>query len=126
MRVPFSHAIYPPGPALEVRLLHPVSGKRSSYQHAVLDTGSDTTVVPTSLLFSLDVKSFRQQRVLGLWGGEAMVALYYVNFEINGRLFTKIEVVGSDSEPEILIGRNLSNQLRLLLDGPAETVELME
>ena len=54
-----------------------------------------------------------------------MVDLYYVNFEIDGKLFTKIEVIGSDTEPEILIGRNLSNQLRLLLDGPAETVELL-
>jgi predicted aspartyl protease len=126
MRVPFSHALYPPAPALEVRLLNPVSGQRTPYQHAILDTGSDTTIVPVELLYFLEVKSFRQQRVLGLWGGEAMVDLYYVNFEISGSLFTRIEVIGSDTESEILIGRNLCNQLRLLLDGPDQTVELFE
>jgi predicted aspartyl protease len=126
MRVPFSHALYPPAPALEVRLLNPVSGERTPYQHAILDTGSDTTIVPVELLYFLEVKSFRQQRVLGLWGGEAMVDLYYVNFEISGSLFTRIEVIGSDTESEILIGRNLCNQLRLLLDGPDQTVELFE
>jgi predicted aspartyl protease len=126
MRVPFSHALYPPAPALEVRLLNPVSGQRTSYQHAILDTGSDTTVVPIDLLDFLEVKSFRQQRVLGLWGGEAMVDLYYVNFEISGSLFTRIEAIGSDTESEILIGRNLSNQLRLLLDGPDQTVKLLD
>jgi predicted aspartyl protease len=126
MRVPFSHVLYPPAPALEVRLLNPVSGQRTSYQHAILDTGSDTTVIPINLLYFLEVKSFRQQRVLGLWGGEAMIDLYYVNFEISGSLFTRIEVIGNDTESEILIGRNLSNKLRLLLDGPDQTVELLD
>lgn len=126
MRVPFSHALYPPAPALEVRLLNPISRQRTSYQHAILDTGSDITVVPGNLIYFLEVKSFRQQQVLGLWGGKAMVDLYYVNFEIDGSLFTRIEVIGSDAESEILIGRNLSNQLRLLLDGPAQTVEVVD
>jgi hypothetical protein len=35
-------------------------------------------------------------------------------------------VIGDEDNSEILIGRNLCNQLRLLLDGPAKTVEVLE
>ena len=37
-----------------------------------------------------------------------------------------VEVVGDDWGNEIIIGRNVLNLLRLLLDGPDEAVELME
>lgn len=48
-----------------------------------------------------------------------------IDIEIAGQTFTSIEVLESPTEKQILIGRNLSNQLRLLIDGPALTVELI-
>jgi hypothetical protein len=37
-----------------------------------------------------------------------------------------IEVVGDDLGNEILLGRDVLNRLRLLLDGPAEMSKLMD
>ena len=126
MRVPFNESIYPPAPALEIRLVNTVSGQRSRYYHAVLDTGSDATVIPKQFLTEINIEPFRRQRVFGLWGGSKDVSLYDLNIEVGGNLFVGIVVIGDEDNSEILIGRNLCNQLRLLLDGPTKTVEVLE
>lgn len=125
MSVPFHHAVYPPAPALEIILTNPLSGRRSAYYHAILDTGADITVVPAKMLSQLSLSPMRRERVSGLWGGSSVVKLYVVDVEIAGQTFTGTEVVESPTEKQILIGRNLSNQLRLLIDGPALTVEII-
>jgi predicted aspartyl protease len=126
MRIPYNHALYPPAPALEIRLINPLSGQKSVLFHAVLDTGADTTVVPTKLLKQLGLHPLRKEQVRGLWGGYGVVQVFVVDFEMDGRLLDGIEVLGTPEERQILIGRNLSNQLRLYLDGPEQTVELMD
>lgn len=125
MKTPFSHALQPPIPALEVRLVNPVTGRRSSYQHALLDTGADVTIIPISLLDQISAESNFETTVYGLWGGQEAVPVYNIDILLDAHLLEGVVVIGSQAS-EILLGRNITNQLRLLLDGPAETVELME
>lgn len=125
MTTPFSHAVFPPIPALEIRLANPAGKYRSGYLHAFLDTGADTTVAPIELLDQLGIRPSRWDVVYGLWGGQEQVPIFTVDIEVGSAKFLSVDVIGH-YEDYILIGRNLSNQLRLLLDGPAETVELVE
>jgi predicted aspartyl protease len=125
MKTPFSFALNPPIPALEIRLLNPVTGKQSAYQHAYIDTGSDSTVVSIDLLAQIQAAANREEIVYGLWGGQQSVPLYNIDILIDTYRLENVVVIGSE-EPEILLGRNVTNQLRLLLDGPTETVELLD
>jgi predicted aspartyl protease len=124
MKIPFSHALLPPIPALEIRLVNPITGQRSTYQHAFLDTGSDVTLFPIDLLEHLEIAPTREERVYGMWGGEQLVPVYKVDVVVGDYLLRDITVVGYLGE-DTLIGRNVTNQLRLLLDGPDESVELL-
>jgi hypothetical protein len=40
--------------------------------------------------------------------------------------FAAIQVVGDEVGDEIILGRNVLNRLRLLLDGPAAMLEVLE
>jgi hypothetical protein len=124
MVTPYSHVFFPPVPALEIRFVEPSTGKRTQLLHAPVDTGSDSTVAPLALLRQLGANPTRREQVRGLWGGAKMVRLYKVDLLVSQIHVPDLEVVASDDD--LLIGRDVLNQLRLLLDGPAETVELME
>lgn len=125
MRIPFHPAIYPPAPALEIRLINPATRIHSAYYHAILDTGSDITLVPTKMLTALRLSSLRSEAVSGLWGGHSMAKVYLVDIEVAGRLLRGVEVLSNPKEKEILIGRDVSNHLRLLLDGPDLSTEIL-
>jgi predicted aspartyl protease len=125
MRTPFSFALFPPAPALEVRFINPLTTQQTSLHLAVLDTGADISIVPLGVLDSIQARPLRKERVRGLWGGVGVVSLFNVDIEVNGRLLEGIQVLGSEQEESILLGRNLSNRLRLLLDGPEQSVELL-
>ena len=125
MRTPFSYAVYPPAPALEIRLVNPISGRRSDNFLAVLDTGADLTVAPLHMLQTLRIPALRRERVRGLWGGQAIVQVFLLDILVNDELYSGVEILGGASEDEILIGRSLSNLLRLLLDGPDSSVEVL-
>jgi predicted aspartyl protease len=125
MRTPFSFALFPPAPALEVRLRNPLTAQQTSPHLAVLDTGADISIVPLAILTGINARPLRKERVRGLWGGVGVVYLFNIDIEVNERLLEGVQVVGSDQEESILLGRNLSNHLRLLIDGPDQSVELL-
>jgi len=51
---------------------------------------------------------------------------YLVDVEIGGLTLPGIEVIGDDVADQILIGRDVLNKLRLLLDGPRQKTELLD
>lgn len=111
MRIPFHPALYPPAPALEIRLVNPSTGVQ--------------TIIPTTMLTALRLSPMRSESVSGLWGGHSVTKVYLVDIEIGGRLLSDIEVLSNSREKQILIGRDVSNQLRLLLDGLDLSTEIL-
>ncbi len=59
------------------------------------------------------------------WGEHRAVTLYAVALEINQYHFSAVRVVGDEIGNEVILGRNALNRLRLLLDGPAGMVEVL-
>ncbi len=60
------------------------------------------------------------------WGERHTVMLYLVNIQIGSLTLSGIEVVGDEVSQEIVLGRDVLNRLRVLLDGPGETVEVSD
>lgn len=57
--------------------------------------------------------------------GEARdVELYEVDLYVGDWLLPGVIVVSNERMPEVLLGRNVLNELALLLDGPSQTAEV--
>lgn len=56
------------------------------------------------------------------WGGRYGVRIYEVNIRVGGHNLYEVEVAGEPGGREVLLGRNVLNQLDLRLDGPNEIV----
>lgn len=59
-------------------------------------------------------------------GAAYALRTYLVDVEIGGLTLPGIEVIGDDVADQILIGRDVLNKLRLLLDGPRQKTELLD
>ncbi|MFQ5340263.1 MAG: hypothetical protein ACE5F6_01820 [Anaerolineae bacterium] len=59
------------------------------------------------------------------WGERRTVFLYLVDLQIGEVVLPGVYVVGDELGEETVLGRNVLNQLRVLLDGPAALTQLL-
>ena len=120
----YLHTYYPAMPAFEVRLGYPGQSLGSEPLLAIVDTGADGTLVPQSLLDEIGAPFTDEARLRSHWGEWRNVSLFTVDLGIEDFRLPGVEVVGDDQEQEIVLGRNVLNRLKLLLDGPAGRIEV--
>ncbi len=126
MKTPFSRHYFPPAPVLQVSLAAPEESPQLGPREALVDTGADGTFIPTSFLEELDVPVAYATNVRSHLGDSIRrVSVHRVDVLFDSIRLPGVEVVSDDWGNEIIIGRNLLNRLRLLLDGPDEVVELL-
>jgi len=89
---------------------------------SIIDTGADITIVPREYLMRLDAPVVASGYLRSPWGGRSSVKIYEVNVRVGEHDLYDVEVAGEPGGREVLLGRNLLNQLDLRLDGPNETV----
>jgi hypothetical protein len=53
------------------------------------------------------------------------VRTYLVDVEVGPFTLPGIEIVGDEAADEILLGRDVLNKLRVLLDGPARQIHVL-
>lgn len=133
MRAEYDRAKIPAAPVLAIRLSAPGESARTDPIAALIDTGSDFTLVPLSLLLQIDAPEERSAFLRGLWSEQRQVTVYLADLHFENRVLPGIEVVGVEDESaeddqaqEIILGRNVLNRLILLLDGPNEQTEILE
>ncbi|MEA3340548.1 MAG: retroviral-like aspartic protease family protein [Chloroflexota bacterium] len=122
----YSREYVPTAPVVEIRLGAPGTEAKSGLLKAFVDTGADVTLIPMKHLRRNGAKKVDQATLRSQWGERRMVALYAVATEINQHHFNAIRAVGDEIGDEVILGRNLLNRLRLLLDGPASVVEVLD
>jgi hypothetical protein len=116
MSHPFDATYAPPFPTLPIVIHDPVNGAITSELTAYLDTGSDATIVPAQFLQDLAGEETLPARIRSPWGEVRIVTIYVVDLEVAGHLLPAVDVVVDEQGGEILLGRNVLNQLILLLD----------
>ncbi len=126
MSHPYLTAYYPPMPALRVRLGYPEEALALGPLAAIIDTGADGTLVPQALIDELGAPFVDDVRVRSHWGEWRNMQLFTVDVGIGELRLPAVEVAGDDRGTEIVLGRNVLNRLRLLLDGPAGQVEMLD
>jgi hypothetical protein len=60
------------------------------------------------------------------WGERRRVLLFLVDVQIGEVTLPGIEVVGDELSDEVILGRDVMNRLRILLDGPAGITTVTE
>jgi|GEM_PF-253557 len=117
MSHPYLDTYYPPMPALEVQLGYPEEALVLGPLPAIVDTGADGTLVPQSLIDQIRAPLVDEVRVRSHWGEWRTMQLFTVDVGIGQLRLPAIEVAGDDQDKEIVLGRNILNRLRLLLEG---------
>ncbi len=108
----------PAAPVARVSLRHPDSGKSIADVPMLIDSGADATLLPKSAVASLGIIGTGERYELVAFDGttnesEAVHAvLVFLNKTFRGRFLQVESEVG-------VIGCNVLNRVRLLLDGPA-------
>ena len=99
-------------------------GLRTEQVQALLDTGSDGSLVPIAYLEEILAPPMADTHIRSHWGEWRAVQLFAVDIELGNLRLPGVFVVGDEQGNEIVLGRNVLNRLRLLLDGPAELSDI--
>jgi hypothetical protein len=116
----------PPAPFVQVTLRNPTTGEQRRGIPAQMDTAADRTVLPEAVGLSLHLNRIGEMLVGGFGGTVTVVPLYGVLLGVHTFPPRSIEVIVHPEEQWVLLGRDVLNQLRALLDGPATALEIEE
>jgi len=113
---PYDRTFTPPMPALMVDVEDLVTGKRHSNELAIVDSGADRTNIPARVANNIGAQPVGSIDVYDFQGNfQGTKALYRVRIIIDGVPFN---VRASETDGELLIGRDLLNMIYLTLNGP--------
>lgn len=122
---PYDKAYDPALPVCEITLTVNPTGQQVKLT-AILDTGADATIIPIRYLRQIGARRAMEAGLRSQWGERRTVFLYLVDLQISELTLPGLYVVGDELGAEVLLGRNALNRLRLLLDGPADLMQLLD
>lgn len=120
----YSHDYHPPAPVVDIALLSIAEGLRVGPVKAFVDSSADGTLVPIDYLNQIHAPTTAEMSIRSQWGERRRVLLYLVDVQIGGLTLPGVEVVGDELSSEVVLGRDILNRLRVLLDGPKGLVEV--
>ncbi len=124
IRGAYNVQINPPAPFVLITLTDPLVGDRQVNLPAQIDTAADRTVVPLSAMESLGLEPIDEIVICGFGGTLQRVPLYLVTFTLHTYQSVVVRVLAHPDEPWVLLGRDILNGYRLLLDGPNLILEI--
>lgn len=113
----------PPAPMVMVRFTSP-TGVELEPVPALMDTGADRTIIPSAVAEALGLRMGRQVQLGGIGGTTIMMASYLVTIRIHELPPVDCEVFATLGETHALLGRDVLNQYRIVLDGPRGVLEI--
>jgi predicted aspartyl protease len=93
---------------------------------ALIDSGADATMLPIDILQSVGARylTTRQMKTLGDYA--VVVETYLVTVRVGPFTFPGVEVIASAEGGEVIIGRDVLNQMVVTLNGLANVVEMSQ
>ena len=122
--VPYSRHLTPPAPVLDVTI-QTFEAEHRIQVNALVDTGADATIVPLQLLQTIAAQPAFTSILRSPWGEKRQVLLYLVDIGIAEITLPGLYVVGDEAGDDVILGRDALNRLRLLLDGPAQILQVL-
>lgn len=116
--------LQPPAPFVHVTLRNPVTGSEQRGLPAQIDTAADRKLFPINIVQALELLQIGSILIEGAGGVRQAMPSYPVSFSIHDLPAVTVEVVASPGESWILLGRDILNSHRILLNGPELVLEL--
>lgn len=126
MKFAYDTSYEPPAPSIEIQLALPESSYFIGPVTAFVDSGADATIVPSYYLQGLPIQVDDRKVLRSAWGERRIVDIHYLDVGIGAIRLPVIEIVADELSDEIIIGRNILNKLLVVLNGPAQTLELKD
>jgi hypothetical protein len=82
--------------------------------------------VPSTLIDLVSAAEWDQAWLRGQWGEPRLVYQYEIDIRIGNRVFPNVLVVADTLESDLILGRDFLSVIRLILDGPAQTLVLFD
>jgi predicted aspartyl protease len=117
-----------PGPAFPILTLG-ISGMPSGKSQtltALIDSGADATLIPLKTLQAVKARKMDTRWARNISGVRYRVAMYIVTLSIGTLTFPDIDVIANQQTDEIVIGRDILNQLIVTLNGPIQRVVITQ
>lgn len=91
---------------------------------AKLDSGASLTVIPSDLVQQWQLRSDGVIHLRAYDGHVSRRPIYWVDFVIGTWQFPMVQVT-TTRRSNVLLGRNVLNQMRIVHDGPQQIVEII-
>jgi hypothetical protein len=124
IRYSYNSQVDPPAPFVLITLRNPAGGAEIRDLPGQLDTAADRTVVPHAVALALALHVWGRVTVVGFGGPPVETPLYSAELGIHTHAPAPLRVIASPSEAWVLLGRDVLNSHRLLLDGPGLVLEI--
>lgn len=117
---------YPAGPALPVVefQLRAIGSDEGVSLTALVDSGADATILPISSLEQAKVEQIGRARMR--WGPHISgnYGVYLAAIQIGPHTIFGVRVLADIQDSEAILGRDVLNHLKIILNGPAQVVEI--
>lgn len=114
----------PPAPFVYVTVRCPSTGRQAASLPAQLDTAADRTVLPGPLVAALELAEDGRLLFQGFGSQILELPTFLVAVSLHDLPPIHVRAVLGEQKPFILLGRDVLNAHRLLLDGPQLTLEV--
>lgn len=120
----YSNGYSPAAPVVEVAVYPPGKPDNQVQLALMLDTGANVTALPLRELNRIDAEYLESVMLYGIAGGRVRVDMYRVAIQLGPHIFGRIRVAGIAAANNAVLGRDVLNQLTVILDGPANMTEI--
>ena len=93
---------------------------------AMLDSGSDGTMVPLAHLRAIKARRAGQVIIRSITDARSIVDIYEIALRLGPHFFPYVRVAADKHNGLIVLGRDVLNQMRVTLNGLAATTEIYE
>ena len=122
----YKNFVSPPGPFTLVTVGDPSGTQVIPDQVAQVDSAADRTVLPQSCVDRLGLAPIRHIQLAGFGGTPHSYPVFLVLLALPNFSAITLEVVAHPDEPWVLLGRDVMNRYKVLLDGPSLEVSILE
>lgn len=120
----YDQSFTPSMPVIEVHLIAPESNQSGKPITALVDSGSDSSMMPIDMLDEIEALSVGTAVMRGIWGERRRVNTYLVTVQVGNYFIRGVRVSGVAADMDAILGRNVLNELVLVMNGPGNVIEL--
>jgi predicted aspartyl protease len=125
MKFSYDRSYSPAAPVVNIQIGVPGEAVNNTEYPAFIDTGADGTIIPSAYLRQFDIEPDSQRYLRSQWGDRRTVDVYLMDIVVNTIHLSPVEIVADELGNEIILGRNVLNQLIITLDGPDNVFEIL-